>query len=56
VIPESRIDELISRLVEQLAPPSQPREIHPMRSPWWIVPFAGALGAEWWRRRRSGLR
>jgi hypothetical protein len=28
---------------------------HPMRSPWWIVPFALALGAEWWWRRRRGL-
>ena len=28
---------------------------HPMRSPWWIVPFALALAAEWWMRRRRGL-
>jgi hypothetical protein len=28
---------------------------HPMRSPWWIVPFALLLGAEWWSRRRRGL-
>jgi hypothetical protein len=27
---------------------------HPMRSAWWIVPFALALGAEWWLRRRRG--
>ena len=28
---------------------------HPMRSPWWVLPFAGALVAEWWLRRRRGL-
>lgn len=30
--------------------------IRPMRSPWWLVPFALALGVEWGLRRRSGLR
>ena len=30
--------------------------IHPMRSPWWILPFTLCLGVEWWMRRRSGLR
>jgi hypothetical protein len=29
---------------------------HPMRSPWWIAPFAGLLSIEWWLRRRAGLR
>ena len=29
---------------------------HPMRSPWWILPFAACLSVEWWRRRRRGLR
>jgi hypothetical protein len=28
---------------------------HPMRSLWWILPFALLLGAEWWMRRRRGL-
>jgi hypothetical protein len=28
---------------------------HPMRAPWWIVPFALLLAAEWWTRRRRGL-
>jgi hypothetical protein len=28
---------------------------HPMRSAWWILPFALALSAEWWLRRRRGL-
>ncbi len=34
----------------------EPLVRHPMRSTWWIVPFAGCLSAEWWLRRRRGLR
>ena len=30
--------------------------IRPMRSPWWLFPFAGCLAVEWWLRRRGGLR
>lgn len=29
---------------------------HPMRSGWWILPFAACLGGEWWLRRKRGLR
>jgi hypothetical protein len=29
---------------------------HPTRSTWWILPFAVCLSAEWWMRRRQGLR
>jgi hypothetical protein len=29
---------------------------HPMRSVWWMLPFAACLSAEWWIRRRGGLR
>jgi hypothetical protein len=28
----------------------------PLRSVWWLLPFAGCLSAEWWIRRRRGLR
>ena len=35
------------------APRSEPW--HPMRSPWWMIPFALALSAEWYARRRRGL-
>jgi hypothetical protein len=28
----------------------------PMRSTWWMVPFVVCLSAEWWLRRRQGLR
>jgi hypothetical protein len=30
--------------------------VHPMRAPWWLLPFAGCLSVEWWLRRRNGLR
>ncbi|HWI16690.1 MAG TPA: hypothetical protein VNT81_03015 [Vicinamibacterales bacterium] len=30
--------------------------IYPLRSAWWILPFAGCLSIEWWLRRRAGLR
>jgi len=33
---------------------SQP--IRPMQSPWWMFPFVTCLSAEWWLRRRNGLR
>jgi hypothetical protein len=29
---------------------------HPMRSTWWMLPFALCLSGEWWIRRRRGLR
>lgn len=32
------------------------RRARPMRSAWWIVPFAGLLSAEWVLRRRRGQR
>ena len=28
----------------------------PLRSSWWLLPFAACLSAEWWIRRRRGLR
>ena len=36
--------------------PRAPIVRHPMRSTWWILPFALCLSAEWWLRRRRGLR
>jgi hypothetical protein len=49
-------DELIDRVSAMLPDERAPRETHPMRSPWWLVPFAGCLSTEWWVRRRRGLR
>jgi hypothetical protein len=38
-----------------LPPTTAQQEGRPLRSPYWIVVFAGCLGAEWWLRRRAGL-
>jgi hypothetical protein len=55
VLPSSRLGEL-PRRIEQVVQPSARRVTwHPMRSAWWILPFALALAAEWWWRRRLGL-
>ncbi len=42
------LDDLVSARARETA-------WHPMRSPWWIVPFALLLAAEWWIRRRRGF-
>ena len=47
---------LAARVREQMPARREPRESRPVRSPWWIVPFAACLGGEWWLRRRAGLR
>jgi hypothetical protein len=56
VIPAQSLPDLPSMLVRSLAPVSRPVTWHPMRSPWWLVPFASGLGVEWWWRRRHGRR
>jgi hypothetical protein len=38
----------------QRSPTAMP--VRPMHSALWILPFAGCLSAEWWLRRRLGLR
>lgn len=47
---------LAARVAEQLPVTYAPRDAHPLRSPVWFVPFALALCAEWWLRRRRALR
>jgi hypothetical protein len=36
--------------------PQTRQDRHPMRSAWWMLPLAVCLSAEWWIRRRRGLR
>jgi hypothetical protein len=36
--------------------PRAPLRQHPMRSAWWLVPFAACLSGEWGLRRRQGQR
>jgi hypothetical protein len=55
VTPDHLADLEASLRREVSAPPVRSR-MHPMRSAWWMVPFAACLGGEWWLRRRRGLR
>lgn len=47
--------ELPQLLLAALRSERAPQPWHPMRSPWWILPFVAALGGEWWWRRRRAL-
>jgi hypothetical protein len=55
VFAESARGQLRESLTRTLQMGRRPEMWHPMRSAWWIVPFALALGFEWWWRRRRGL-
>lgn len=55
VVEAGRLRELVSVLRATLRVEPHVETWHPMRSPWWIVPFALALGGEWWWRRRRGM-
>ena len=52
---ERSLDDLQTALERTLRPVLRNETWHPMRSAWWIVPFALLLGAEWLARRRGGL-
>lgn len=55
VILENRLDE-IERAVDAKVATVERRSVwHPMRSWWWLVPFAAGLSLDWWLRRRRGL-
>ena len=55
VFPIDRADALVEAM--KVAYPARRivRSSHPMRSPWWAVPFAGLLCVEWAIRRKRGL-
>jgi hypothetical protein len=55
-VPPDRLAELEQFLRNTIASPRATSVRHPMRSTWWILPFAACLSAEWWIRRRRGLR
>ena len=52
----SDVTNLARRLRQELAVSAARAERRPMRSAWWLLPFAACLGGEWWLRRRRGLR
>ena len=45
---------LVDGLKEAFPARAVTKTINPMRSPWWVVPFAGLLCVEWALRRKSG--
>ena len=45
---------LRAAIVRAVAPPARVTTMFPLRSIWWLVPFALTLTAEWWLRRRAG--
>jgi hypothetical protein len=51
-----RLAALEAYLRREVSAPPVRATAHPMRSGWWIVPFAACLSTEWWLRRRKGLR
>ena len=55
VAPE-RIADLERFIRGAVAAPAATVVRHPMRSVWWMLPFAACLSGEWWLRRRRGLR
>jgi len=52
------VDDLapLVRAVRALPPSHESRDMHPARSPWFVIAFAALLCAEWTLRRRAGLR
>ena len=44
------------RAVRALPASHESRDVHPARSPWFVIAFASLLCAEWTLRRRAGLR
>jgi hypothetical protein len=54
-IEESALASLPGRLLSSLEAAPRPQRWYPMRSAWWLVPFALCLSGEWWLRRRRGL-
>ena len=50
------VTAVVSALATVVPESPPPVPVHPMRSVWWMSPFVACLGAEWWLRRRAGLR
>jgi hypothetical protein len=54
-MPASQLADLPAELRRAIRPSPRRETLYPMRSAWWIVPFALLLSGEWWLRRRAGL-
>ena len=55
VFPHDQVPALVDAMQQAHPPRRSSRESHPMRSPWWVLPFAGLLCAEWAVRRKRGM-
>ncbi len=55
-VPPERLADLESYLRREVTASRVQSATHPMRSGWWMLPFAACLGGEWWLRRKRGLR
>lgn len=55
VFPVERVPALVQAMRSAHPPRRVVRPVHPMRSAWWLLPFAGLLCAEWAIRRKRGL-
>jgi hypothetical protein len=51
----SSLDSVVAAIKERVVREEQPTRWWPMRNGWWIVPFVGLLGVEWFVRRKRGL-
>ncbi len=56
VVAKAGEEQDVARAIAGAARVSRVVSVYPMREPWWIVPFAALVSAEWWLRRRNGLR
>jgi hypothetical protein len=54
-VTSDRLDALGAAIEQSVKPVTQIARVFPMRSAWWLPPFALALAGEWWLRRRRGL-
>ena len=54
-VTSDRLDDLVDALESRLDVERRREPWHPMRSPWWMLPFTLALAGDWWLRRRRGL-
>jgi hypothetical protein len=55
VVGASALSQFAAALPAELHAAPRREPWHPMRSPWWLLPFALALSVDWWLRRRRGL-
>lgn len=55
VVEAGKEAEIAAALDDSSAESSRIVSVRPMHSPWWLLPFATALSAEWWLRRRAGF-